>query len=235
MIFDDAHPITARPLRSTALSVDRRLLRNDVYEVLLERILVGALAPGARLKDAELTSWLRVSRTPVREALSRLAMVGLVTTAPNRFTLVAPLDLTEVGDAVTILRQLAPDAVDAVLRDATADDDLDFDLLGARLERDPRPDPVEMFRRVLSLVLATLRNRILAETLESVQLRVLRYLNLCPGAASAVHIDGLTAFTRALSAHDARAPGLMLAMLDEIAARVTDDAAAKPDSVVIAG
>ena len=51
----------------------------------------GTLAPGERLRDQELCEWLGLSRTPVREALSRLEQDGLVETAPQRYTQVAPL------------------------------------------------------------------------------------------------------------------------------------------------
>lgn len=71
---------------------ERSLLRNDVYNSLLEAIIDGTLAPGERLRDLELAEWLGVSRTPVREALLRLDKAGLVITDPGRSTTVAPYD-----------------------------------------------------------------------------------------------------------------------------------------------
>ena len=52
----------------------------------------GTLAPEERLVDAELSEWLGVSRTPIREALARLDAAGLVCTRPGRYTIVSPLD-----------------------------------------------------------------------------------------------------------------------------------------------
>jgi DNA-binding GntR family transcriptional regulator len=69
----------------------RLLLRNAVYERLLAAIVDGTLAPGERLRDAELATWLGASRTPVREALARLEHEELVESAPNRWTRVSPL------------------------------------------------------------------------------------------------------------------------------------------------
>lgn len=57
-----------------------------VYERIGAAILDGRLAPGERLRDAELAAQLRVSRTPVREAIQRLARIGLVEIAASRFT-----------------------------------------------------------------------------------------------------------------------------------------------------
>ena len=54
-----------------------------------EMILDGRLAAGARLGEVELADRLGVSRTPVREALSRLGAEGLVELSPNRGARVA--------------------------------------------------------------------------------------------------------------------------------------------------
>ena len=49
-------------------------------------IVDGTFAPGEQLRDLELAGWLGVSRTPVREALLRLAEAGLVAAEPGRST-----------------------------------------------------------------------------------------------------------------------------------------------------
>jgi DNA-binding GntR family transcriptional regulator len=65
------------------------VLCDEVDSRLGEAILDGRLAPGERLRDQELAEWLGVSRTPVREALQRLARTGLVEVSPNRYTRVS--------------------------------------------------------------------------------------------------------------------------------------------------
>lgn len=57
-----------------------------VYERIGAAILDGRLAPGQRLRDTDLAAQLEVSRMPVREALQRLARIGLVEVAASRFT-----------------------------------------------------------------------------------------------------------------------------------------------------
>lgn len=75
------------------------MLRDDVYRRLRDAIIDGTFAPGEQLRDADLATWLGVSRTPVREALLRLAEAGLVVTKPGRSTMVSPLNVREVLDA----------------------------------------------------------------------------------------------------------------------------------------
>ena len=53
-------------------------LRESVYRSLKAMIVTGQLSPGARLTENELATKLKVSRTPVREALNRLERDGLI-------------------------------------------------------------------------------------------------------------------------------------------------------------
>lgn len=67
-----------------------------VYSHVREKILRLDLDPGADLDEARLEQEFGISRTPVREALIRLASEGLVTLMPNRGARVMPLELTDV-------------------------------------------------------------------------------------------------------------------------------------------
>ncbi|QBR88419.1 GntR family transcriptional regulator [Microbacterium wangchenii] len=64
----------------------------EVYEALKDLVLSGAIHPGVRVSEAELSERLHVSRTPVREALARLEGDGLVH-ARGRGVRVASLDV----------------------------------------------------------------------------------------------------------------------------------------------
>lgn len=69
----------------------RELVRDRVYLQLRDAILAGVLLPGERLDEGELRSWLRVSGTPIRQALHTLSVEGLVQTAPqSHSSVVAP-------------------------------------------------------------------------------------------------------------------------------------------------
>lgn len=84
----------------------RVLAREQIYQTLRERIIVGAMAPGERVRDAALAEQLGVSRTPVREALQRLADEGLIETVSNRSTRVAALDPGQAEQIYPIIWRL---------------------------------------------------------------------------------------------------------------------------------
>lgn len=67
-----------------------------ITEGLREAILDGVLAPSTWLRETELAKELSVSRTPVREALSRLSVEGLVTITANQGAMVARMTLEDV-------------------------------------------------------------------------------------------------------------------------------------------
>ena len=98
------------PIPQSDASIDRSLLRDDVFRRLRDAITDGTLAPGEQLRDLELAAWLGVSRTPVREALLRLADAGLVEAKPGRSTTVSTLDVRaerEARDVVAAMHELA--------------------------------------------------------------------------------------------------------------------------------
>lgn len=66
------------------------------YSSLRDDIMVGTLSPGSVLAEVELSGRLGVSRTPVREALSRLTADGLAVQAPGRGTVVSSISLDDV-------------------------------------------------------------------------------------------------------------------------------------------
>lgn len=63
-------------------------------------IAMGRLRPGERIAEASLARELGVSRSPIREALGRLATEGLVHTEPYRGTFVRPLDAARFRELV---------------------------------------------------------------------------------------------------------------------------------------
>ncbi|PVA10353.1 GntR family transcriptional regulator [Pelagivirga sediminicola] len=77
-----------------------------VYDVLRGEILDLTLAPGSPIDEIMLSERLSMSRTPIREALVRLASEGLVTALPNRSTVVSSIDLLNLHnffDALTLM------------------------------------------------------------------------------------------------------------------------------------
>jgi DNA-binding GntR family transcriptional regulator len=86
-------------LRRLADRPGRSTLARTVYESLRALILTGELPSGAHLTEIELALRLKVSRTPLREALNRLARDGLVIHESHRGYVVAEFDLKYFEDA----------------------------------------------------------------------------------------------------------------------------------------
>jgi DNA-binding GntR family transcriptional regulator len=77
-----------------------------VYDILRDEILNLELPPGSPIDEVQLSERLAMSRTPIREALVRLAGDGLVTTLPNRSTVVSQIDFLNLHtffDALTLM------------------------------------------------------------------------------------------------------------------------------------
>ena len=74
-----------------------------VYSLLREKILSMEMAPNAELDEVRISNEMGFSRTPIREALIRLASDGLVVLAQNRSARVAPLDLDQLPQILEAL------------------------------------------------------------------------------------------------------------------------------------
>ena len=110
------------PIPEAEAPADRTLLRDGVYRRLRDAIVDGTFEPGEVLKDGELATWLGVSRTPVREALLRLAEGGLVVATPGRSTRVSTLDLRTVREARDVVAAMHELAVREAVPELDGDD-----------------------------------------------------------------------------------------------------------------
>ncbi|MEV7610792.1 GntR family transcriptional regulator [Microbacterium sp. NPDC089320] len=93
----------------------RQLIRDQVFATLAEEIISGRMQPLEEIRDQDLQAEYGVSRTPIREALNRLADLGLIEVSTNRFTRVAPVDLEAQADRVeTAVAMIGYSAIKAV-------------------------------------------------------------------------------------------------------------------------
>lgn len=97
---------------------------DDLVESIRERIISGQLPPGVRLSQQQLAEELEVSRTPLREALQRLATEGFVTAQANRGMVVAAAPLSDV-EGTYALRLLVEPATVRALVDTVSDVEID--------------------------------------------------------------------------------------------------------------
>lgn len=84
----------------------RESLHHLVIDRLRAMIVDGALRPGARLREVQLSRALGVSRTPLREAFKILASEGLIALRPHRGGIVAPIDPDEIADVFEVMGEL---------------------------------------------------------------------------------------------------------------------------------
>jgi len=99
-----------------------RSVGDQVYERLLGEIVAGGLAPGTVVNEPELADRMGVSRTPVREALGRLAGDGLVSIRRNRRAVVRSLTAVEVSHVYQVREALEAAAARSAAGKLTADE-----------------------------------------------------------------------------------------------------------------
>ena len=185
--------------------VPRTSLAAGAYEVLVQAIVSGELAPGARIRDGELAAQLQISRMPVREALKRLELEGLVESIPNRETRVAPIRAERAAQAFPVIAALqALGTRLGVPALSTADDrrmaSLDRDRARALRDGDVIA-AIELDDAFHGVLLAAAANDELLRALERLmpqirRLDVLHFTQLAREDASRDHADILAACRR---------------------------------------
>ena len=159
--------------------VERSLLRDRAYRMVRDAIVAGELEPGSVIRDTELAERVGLSRTPVREALARLADDGLIETKAHSWTRVTPLLLREVRDALVVVRAMHELAVrlavplmnerhHATMRAANG-------RFAAALDKGDVQAALEADDALHDVAIAALGNRVIAATIER-QLPLIRRL-----------------------------------------------------------
>ncbi len=91
--------IVGVPKRREELQATAGSLGDAVFHSVSTAIVDGTLKPGEHLRPTDLERWLGVSRTPIRDALSRLTAVGLVESQPGRYTRVTRFEKALAKDS----------------------------------------------------------------------------------------------------------------------------------------
>ena len=103
------------------VSMDEYLpLRDVVFNTLRQAILRGELKPGERLMEIQLANKLGVSRTPIREAIRKLELEGLVLMIPRKGAEVAEITEKSLKDVLEVRRALEELAVEIACEKMTA-------------------------------------------------------------------------------------------------------------------
>jgi DNA-binding GntR family transcriptional regulator len=96
--------MTAEP--RTSRETTSELLADRAYAALRDRIVSLRIAPGAPINEDALGRELDMGRTPVREAIKRLALENLVTVFPRRGTFASEINITDLAHISDVRRQL---------------------------------------------------------------------------------------------------------------------------------
>jgi DNA-binding GntR family transcriptional regulator len=156
--------------------VTRSSLADDAYARLRAAIVHGQLASGAAIVEQELGAMLNVSRTPIREAITRLELEGYLERDDNFRLIVHPLSRREVAETFLVRELLEGHAV-ALAADRISDRELERldELVAADRQalRRRRTDELAMLNdEIHNLIMETSRNRTLTDLLKNLRSRV---------------------------------------------------------------
>ncbi len=189
--------------------VDRPVaLGEQVYDTLRAHLRDGAIKAGQPLQEVQLATQLGVSRTPVREALARLASEGLLVSG-GRSYMVPELTLADVDDIYEVRFLIEPAATRRVAQ-RTADPAVRAPIEAALAEARAahRAGDAEAFREshvhFRSAWLSLVPNRRLVKVIEQYadHMQRIRALTLDDPAIRAIVLEGFQRVTEALRAGD---------------------------------
>jgi DNA-binding GntR family transcriptional regulator len=120
---------------SLARGGPRELLADRAYSELRDRIVTLAIAPGAPIDEDLIGEQLGMGRTPVREAIKRLALENLVTVFPRRGTFASEINITDLAQISDVRVQLEGHAAHRAAQRITAEQQQELAELKAALGR----------------------------------------------------------------------------------------------------
>jgi DNA-binding GntR family transcriptional regulator len=192
------------------------LIAERAYRELRDRIITLHLSPGTTLREDELMAELGIGRTPLREAVKRLALENLVAVQPRRGTYVTEVNAADIVHITEVraelegyAAELAAHRMDAAARAAAA---ALLDEIAALGRADDQHGLMQLDQRIHALTWDAAGNPYLAATLEryfSLSLRIwYLVLDRVPRLGHAVHDQA--ELLRALTERDgARARSIM--------------------------
>jgi DNA-binding GntR family transcriptional regulator len=144
-------------------------LADQAYFAIRSLIVSLELAPGDPIREPELTAKLGIGRTPVREALRRLALERLVEVYPRRGMFVTTVDVRDLARLCEVRAVLEPEAARLAAERATNPDlEENNALIEELLDRRRRDDRalIDLDERIHRTIYRTSHNQLLEETLE---------------------------------------------------------------------
>jgi len=210
-----AAPPTRRPGRSRRhRGGARELLADRAYLELRDRIVTLAIAPGEPIDEERIGAELRIGRTPVREAIKRLALENLVVVYPRRGTFASEINISDLAHVADVRRELEGHAAYRAAQRITPDQRIELEGLLSELHEASANEDLaalmELDTSVHRFIYRCAANPYLEQTLDryfNLSLRIwYLVLDRLPHLAARVHEhDDLLAAIRDGDADEARA------------------------------
>jgi DNA-binding GntR family transcriptional regulator len=163
-------------MTAEVISIPRAALHEQVAQRLRQMLVEGRIAPGAKLNERELSELLKVSRTPLREAIKMLAAEGLVELLPNRGAIAVSLSEADVLNTFEVIAGLeglagelaAQRITDGELAEIQA---MQFEMMAAYTRRDLSAY-YALNARIHNAITAAARNPVLVTVYHQVNARL---------------------------------------------------------------
>lgn len=165
---------------SSLSPIDHVSISEKAYSALRRSILRRTFAPGQQLNLEQLELQLGVSRTPLKQALTRLTLEGLVKITPRRGTYVAELNPEDVAERFDMRRFLEVGAAEQALQGMTPEGLNKMREIAASLEKMVRPDGdtdqyeqyIDCDREFHATFIGFTHNKILCEAYENLNVHL---------------------------------------------------------------
>lgn len=188
------------------------------YQLIEEMIVTLELEPGSRISESSMSRRLGLGRTPVREAMQRLALEGSLTILPRAGAIVSEIEIGDQFKLIEVRREVERVVIGRAARLASAGARARFDALRVRFERAASTGDNDIFiaadREFNALLVATADNKYATAAMGPIQAQTRRFWFL--------HFSHFGELVRVSEAHAHIATAV--AANDEAAARAASDA-----------
>jgi DNA-binding GntR family transcriptional regulator len=198
-------------MTAEVIAIPRAALHEQVAHRLRQMLVEGAIAPGAKLNERELSELLNVSRTPLREAIKMLAAEGLVELLPNRGAVAVSLTEADILNTFEVMAGLEAQSGELAAQRITAQElaeiqAMHFEMMAAYMRRDLSAY-YAINSRIHGAISAAAKNPVLSQVYQQVnaRLQALRFRSNQDGEKWKRAVKEHEKMIEALAAHDGAA------------------------------
>jgi DNA-binding GntR family transcriptional regulator len=151
----------------------------QAYQIIEELIVKGTLKPGAKVSEKTLSEMIGLGRTPIREALQRLAVENILTILPRAGAIISAIDFTDQFRLIEVRRELEKILAGRAARLVTLDEREIFRSLAKRFREAGEADNAELFiptdREFNAKVAQTAHNKYALLAMSAIQAQTRRF------------------------------------------------------------